>query len=54
MPGVPSSVLAQQSNHWVPGPGPTVKLIGIMARTQEREKSNVSKRKANPHAIERN
>ena len=49
IPNVPSSVLAQQNNHQVPDPGPTVRLVGTMAQDSVRKrekrgkKSNVSK-----------
>ena len=61
IPNVPSSVLAQQNNHRIPDPGPTVRLVGTMAQDSVRKKRKEGKEKqcikgeqANPHAIKKN
>ena len=55
----PVQYLHNKTTTGVPDLRPTVKLVGTMAqdsvsKKKRKEKSNVSKRKANPHAIERN
>ena len=47
IPSVPSSIPAQQSNHRVPGPGPTIKLVGTMVQDsgKKREKPCIKKKK---------
>ena len=57
IPNVPSSVFAQQNNHRVLDPGPTVRLVGIMAQdlVRKREKrgkqSNISKGNKQIHML---
>ena len=47
IPSIPSSVLAQQSNHRVPDLGPIVKLVGTMTHdsVRKREKKCIKEKR---------